>query len=86
MQYRRSFLESGNHGDYGRGTLPARNQEPLVSTIIAAFNAAESLQETLTSVTRQTYRNLDIIVVDDGSTDDTVQGSAGISRRLSTTP
>lgn len=66
-------MESGNNGDHGRGSLPAKNQEPLVSTIIPAFNAAESLQETLTSVTRQTYRNLDIIVVDDGSTDDTAE-------------
>jgi len=38
---------------------------------VPAFNAAETLPETLGSVRNQTYRNLDIVVVDDGSTDDT---------------
>jgi glycosyltransferase involved in cell wall biosynthesis len=39
--------------------------------VIPACNAAETLPETLGSVCNQTYGNLDIIVVDDGSTDDT---------------
>lgn len=44
---------------------------PLVSIVIPAFNAADTLGETLASVSRQTYDNLDIIVIDDGSTDQT---------------
>ncbi|MGA8586418.1 MAG: glycosyltransferase family A protein, partial [Roseiarcus sp.] len=45
--------------------------EPLVSVLIPAYNAASTLAETLASVCGQTHRNLDIIVVDDGSADDT---------------
>lgn len=44
---------------------------PQVSVVIPAYNAAETIEETLSSVVGQTYANLDIIVVDDGSKDDT---------------
>jgi glycosyltransferase involved in cell wall biosynthesis len=43
----------------------------LVSVIIPAFNAAATIDETLHSVRAQSFRDLDIVVVDDGSTDDT---------------
>jgi len=44
---------------------------PLVSVIVPAHNAAATIDRTLASVCDQTHSALDIVVVDDGSTDDT---------------
>jgi hypothetical protein len=45
--------------------------EGLVSTIIPVFNRSALLQEAVSSALGQTYPHLEIIIVDDGSTDDT---------------
>ncbi len=44
----------------------------LVSVIIPAYNAALTLQRCLTSVFNQTYQNIEIICINDGSTDNTL--------------
>jgi glycosyltransferase involved in cell wall biosynthesis len=44
---------------------------PLISVVVPAFNASQTIRETLRTISQQTYLNLEVIVVDDGSTDGT---------------
>lgn len=48
-------------------------EQPLVSVIIPTFNRIPLLLEAIESVKAQTYSNWELIVVDDGSTDETVK-------------
>ncbi len=52
-------------------------KQPLVSVIIPTFNSERFLEECLSSLKRQTYERLEIVIVDDGSTDSTI----GIAER-----
>ncbi len=52
--------------------MPQQHDGPLVSVVFPCYNAAAFLRESLDSIVNQTYRNLEIIILDDGSTDDTV--------------
>jgi glycosyltransferase involved in cell wall biosynthesis len=47
--------------------------EPLVSVVIPCFNQAQYLGDAVESVIEQTYRNVEIIIVDDGGPDHTKQ-------------
>lgn len=53
-------------------SISALPVDPLVSIIIPCYNSQQFLQETLLSCASQTYRNFEIIAVDDGSTDSTL--------------
>lgn len=43
--------------------------QPLISVIVPVYNTVHYLDRSLGSLTKQTWRNLDIVVIDDGSTD-----------------
>ena len=50
-----------------------RHESPLVSVIVAVYNGEKYLAETIESVIAQSYKNIELIVIDGGSSDRTVQ-------------
>src|SRR5262245_43202505 len=56
--------------------------DPVVSVVIPTYNRGSLIGETLDSVFAQTYPHLEVIVVDDGSTDDTEAAIARFRDRL----
>ena len=47
--------------------------KPLVSVIIPAYNHENYIQEAIKSIIAQTYKNIELIILDDGSKDSTWQ-------------
>lgn len=48
-------------------------QQPLVSIVIACYNHAQFVQESIQSVIDQDYENIELIIIDDGSNDNSVE-------------
>ena len=57
------------------------NEDILISVIIPVYNILDCLERCVQSVMNQTYKNLDIILVDDGSTDGTAALCDDLSKK-----
>src|SRR5215472_9763397 len=55
--------------------------KPLVSILIPAYNAEKTIGETLRSALAQSWRNKEIIVVNDGSRDRTLEAAQGFASK-----
>jgi glycosyltransferase involved in cell wall biosynthesis len=53
--------------------VPVQPPQDLVSVVIATFNMGRYLPQAVQSVLSQTYTHVEILIIDDGSTDDTAQ-------------
>lgn len=62
--------------------MSSGNLTPLISVVIAVYNGKATLQQCLDSVTQQTYVHTELIVVDGGSTDSTVDLIEANSQRI----
>jgi len=56
------------------------NDNPLISVVIAVLNRAITIEQAITSVTNQTFQGIELVVIDGGSTD----GSVDIIKKYST--
>ena len=46
------------------------NNRPLISVIMSVYNSESTIEQSIESLLQQTYKNIEIYLIDDGSTDD----------------
>ena len=53
------------------GESPEHPETALISVLLPVYNGGKYLEEAVASILKQTYKNFELIIIDDGSTDDT---------------
>lgn len=66
------------HSRFGRR---AKGYDPTVTVVMSAYNEEEVLPHTVRSILASSYRNLEIVIVDDGSKDGTGRVAAELAKR-----
>jgi len=66
----------------GEVVSAAERETPLVSILVPSFNGAPWLREALDSILAQTYRSIEVLLLDDASTDDTPAIAAEYEGRI----
>ena len=61
--------------------MSGHESEPLVSVVVPAYNARRTVRATIASIEAQTVEDIEIVLVDDGSTDDTASVAAASGAR-----
>src|SRR5947208_2986570 len=76
-------MEQGSAiADSGAAEVSPQSVTPLVSIIMPSFNGARWLREALDSLLAQTYPNIEILLLDDASTDETPAIAAEYEGRI----
>lgn len=67
--------------EVARKDIIQHNKSPFISIILPVLNSEKTVLTAINSVQRQTYENWELIVIDDGSNDTTVEGVSAIVKK-----
>lgn len=71
LTLKQEILDEENLVKLRNKPLPNKNFKPLVTIVIPVYNGENYLEEAINSALSQTYKNIEILVIDDGSKDNT---------------
>jgi glycosyltransferase involved in cell wall biosynthesis len=77
-QLNQSIMTSNRHS--WQASSPPAQSSPAISVILPVFNAAAYVQEAVTSILEQTFGAFELILIDDGSSDETLAILNGFAR------
>jgi len=79
LTFQTMVLVAFSYLHYSTKKFERTNYFPLVSVIVPCYNEALTLKNCITSILSQTYKNYEILIIDDGSTDSTLEVANSLS-------